>query len=102
MNHYSIYLSQEWEKLELFAAVRNAGATLTGSSACGSGYYVQIDATPEQADYIDRTRYTADQDAYTPDEAWRAWKAGELTVHQMARWQERHGVYFDERGRTLC
>ena len=31
---------------------------------------------------------------------WAAWKAQELTVDQVVTWQQRHGIYFDEKGNT--
>ena len=52
MNSYSLYRETEREKYRMLEIIRKAGATLTGVSACGSGYYIQIDATPEQADAI--------------------------------------------------
>ena len=99
MQAYSIYLSTETEKYDYIRAARAAGATLTGVSGCGPGYYLQIDATPEQIELIERIWYRAEIDAYTAPEAWEAWKAGRLTVGQLATWQERHGVYFDSYGR---
>lgn len=98
MENYNIYLSTETEKYDFIDAARNAGATITGVSGCGAGYYIQIDATPEQADYINRTFYTAETHAYTAAQAWDAWKTGRLTAGQLATWQQRHGVYFDKNG----
>lgn len=102
MNTYSIYLPTETEKYDCIRAAREAGATVTGVSGCGSGYYIQIDATPEQADYIDRTRYTAEIHAYSAQEAWEAWKAGRLTVGQLATWQARHSIFFDSTGAEVA
>jgi shikimate kinase len=99
METYSIYLSTETEKYDYIRAAREAGATLTGVSGCGPGYYIQIDATPAQVEYIEKTWYRAELDALTAPEAWEAWKAGRLTVGQLATWQERHNVYFDQDGR---
>ena len=98
MENYSIYLQTETEKYDFIDAARKAGAIITGVSGCGPGYYIQLDATPEQADYIDRTRYTAEIHAYTAGEACAAWKAGRLTMAQLATWQQRHGVFFDPDG----
>lgn len=52
MNNYSIYLATESEKYNLINLVRAAGATVSGVSGCGTGYYIQIDATPDQANEI--------------------------------------------------
>lgn len=58
MNSYNLYRDTEREKYRVLEIIRKAGATLTGVSACGSGYYIQINATPEQAacinDMIDK------------------------------------------------
>lgn len=100
MSAYSIYLDTETEKYDLIHAARQAGATVTGVSGCGPGYYIQIDATAEQVAYINKTWYNADIHALTAAEAWEAWTAGRLTVGQLATWQERHGIYFDATGRA--
>jgi hypothetical protein len=52
MNSYNLYRETEREKYRMIEIIRKAGATLTGVSACGTGYYIQVDATPEQADTI--------------------------------------------------
>ena len=52
MNNYNIIAGTETQKYNIINIVRKAGAVLTGVSGCGSGYYIQIDATPEQADNI--------------------------------------------------
>lgn len=52
MNNYSIYTETENEKYKILALIRGAGAVVTGVSGCGTGYYIQLDATPEQADAI--------------------------------------------------
>ena len=61
MNSYNLYRETEREKYRMIEIIRKAGATLTGVSACGTGYYIQIDATPEQAarinDMIDKEAY---------------------------------------------
>lgn len=58
MNSYNLYRETEREKYRVLEIIRKAGATLTGVSACGTGYYIQINATPEQAarinDMIDK------------------------------------------------
>lgn len=96
---YSVYLETETEKYDFIQAARQAGATVSGVSGCGRGYYIQIQATPDQADYINRTVYTAEIDRMTAAQVWAAWKAQRLTVGQMATWQQRHGVTFDPEGR---
>jgi hypothetical protein len=97
---YSVYLETETEKYYFIQAARAAGATVAGVSGCGRGYYIQIDATPEQAETINRTAYTAEIDRYTPAQAWAAWKEQRLTVGQMAIYQERHRLRFDHLGRV--
>lgn len=52
MTHYSIYLSTEAEKYSFISIARGAGAIITGVSGCGAGYYIQLDAAPDQADAI--------------------------------------------------
>lgn len=48
MNNYNIYLSTEAEKYNFISTARAAGTIITGVSGCGSGYYIQLNATPEQ------------------------------------------------------
>ena len=52
MNNYNIIAGTETQKYNIINIIREAGAVLTGVSGCGSGYYIQLDATPEQADNI--------------------------------------------------
>ena len=52
MNNYNIYAATESDKYSILAIIREAGATITGVSGCGSGYYIQLDATPTQANAI--------------------------------------------------
>ena len=52
MNNYNIIAGTETQKYNIINIIRQAGAVLTGVSGCGTGYYIQIDATPEQADNI--------------------------------------------------
>lgn len=54
MNNYNIVASTEAEKYKLLNLIRATGATVTGVSGYGSGYYIQLDATPAQADEINR------------------------------------------------
>lgn len=49
MNNYNIIAGTEMDKYNIINIVREAGAVLTGVSACGSSYYIQLDATPAQA-----------------------------------------------------
>lgn len=49
MNAYSLYRATAAEKYDAMRIVRAAGATVTGVSGCGTGYYIQITATSEQA-----------------------------------------------------
>ena len=97
---YSVYLETETEKHYFIQAARQAGASVCGVSGCGSGFYIQIDATADQAETINRTAYTAEIDRYTPAQAWAAWKAQRLTVGQLAIYQERHRIQFDHLGRV--
>ena len=52
MNNYNIVAGTETQKYNIIEIIRKAGAVLTAVSGYGSGYYIQIDATPEQADNI--------------------------------------------------
>lgn len=54
INAYNMYRETEKEKYAAMAIIRKAGAVITGVSGCGTGYYIQLDATPEQASEIDR------------------------------------------------
>lgn len=48
MQNYNIYTPTETEKYKILELIRAAGAIITGISGCGTGYYIQIDATPDQ------------------------------------------------------
>ncbi len=52
MNNYNISAATENEKYKILEVIRAAGAVLTGVSGYGSGYYIQLDATPDQAEQI--------------------------------------------------
>lgn len=54
MKNYNIYVDTEDQKYNTINIIRGTGAILTGVSGCGSGYYIQLDATPSQADEINR------------------------------------------------
>lgn len=92
MNNYNIVASTENDKYSILETARAAGAIITGVSGYGSGYYIQIDATPAQADYINRFLYTDEIHNMTADGIRAAWSAGELTIQQVYTWQQRHGV----------
>lgn len=49
MNNYNITCATAAEKYRIMDLIRAAGAIVTGVSGYGSGYYIQLDATPEQA-----------------------------------------------------
>ena len=52
MTNYNIVANTEEIKYKILDVIRAAGAVLTGVSGYGSGYYIQLDATQEQADQI--------------------------------------------------
>ena len=52
MTHYNIIANSEDQKYNIINIIKKAGAVLTAVSGYGSGYYIQLDATPEQADKI--------------------------------------------------
>lgn len=52
MNNYNITAETETQKYNIINIIREAGAVLTAVSGCGTGYYIQLDATPEQAGNI--------------------------------------------------
>ena len=52
MNNYHIIANTEEDKYKFISIIRAAGAILTGVSGYGNGYYIQIDATTEQAEEI--------------------------------------------------
>lgn len=54
MNAYNLYRATAAEKYEAMRMICAAGATVTGVSGCGTGYYIQLNATAEQASEIDR------------------------------------------------
>lgn len=59
INAYNLYRETATEKYEALAMIRRAGATVTGVSGCGTGYYIQLNATPEQASELDRMIFEA-------------------------------------------
>ena len=48
MNSYNIIVKTEQEKYQVIQDIKAAGAVLTGVSGYYDGYYIQLDATPEQ------------------------------------------------------
>ena len=54
MKNYHIIANTEPEKYKILAIIRAAGATVTGVSGYGSGYYIQMDATAAQAATINK------------------------------------------------
>ena len=52
MNNYNITASSETQKYNIINVIHATGAILTAVSGYGSGYYIQLDATPEQAAQI--------------------------------------------------
>lgn len=54
MNNYNIYLQTENEKYSFMNLARSVGALVTNVSGCGTGFYIQIDATDAQADAINK------------------------------------------------
>ncbi len=52
MHNYNITAATEAEKYNILDIIRAVGATLTGVSGYGSGYYIQLNATPLQVSAI--------------------------------------------------
>ena len=52
MTNYNIIANSEDQKYNIINIIKKAGAILTAVSGYGTGYYIQLDATPEQADKI--------------------------------------------------
>lgn len=52
MPNYHIVAKTASEKYRIIDIIRSQGATLTGVSGYGSGYYIQMDATSLQASAI--------------------------------------------------
>lgn len=52
MQNYNIYVATENEKYNFLELARSNGAKITGVSGCGTGYYIQLQATPAQAHAI--------------------------------------------------
>lgn len=54
MSNYNIVATTATEKYNIIEAIRNSGAVLIGVSGYGSGYYIQLNATEDQADQINK------------------------------------------------
>lgn len=52
MNNYNIIATTETEKYKIMQLIRDAGATVTGVSGYGTGYYIQLTADPLQVQQI--------------------------------------------------
>ena len=52
MHNYNIVAKTESEKYRIIHIIRTQGATLTGVSGYGNGYYIQLNATSLQASAI--------------------------------------------------
>ena len=52
MHNYNITAKTETEKYNIINLIRSTGATVTGVSGYGTGYYIQLNATPLQASAI--------------------------------------------------
>lgn len=55
MQNYNIYLSTEAEKYNFMELARAQGAIIDAVSGCGSGYYIQLRATPFAVHIINET-----------------------------------------------
>lgn len=92
MNNYNIVARTEADKYHIIDVIRAARATVTGVSGYGSSYYIQMDATPAQAAFIDRMLYTSDIHNMSARQVLNAWNVGDITMNQVLIWQQRHGV----------
>ncbi len=54
MHNYNIVARTENEKYKIIAMIRETGAVLTGVSGYGSGYYIQLSATPMQVTALNK------------------------------------------------
>ena len=52
MHNYNIVATSEADKYRIIEVIRSTGATLTGVSGYGKGYYIQLNATSLQASAI--------------------------------------------------
>jgi hypothetical protein len=54
MNNYNITVNTEKEKYEVINQIKSVGAILTGVSGYYDGYYIQLNATPEQVHVLNK------------------------------------------------
>ena len=54
MNNYNIVVNSEQEKYEVINQIKSVGAVLTGVSGYYEGYYIQLNATPEQVHVLNK------------------------------------------------
>lgn len=59
--NYNLYVTTEAEKHTALHTILSEGATLQAVSGCGSGYYIQLKATPAQAQNINNKLSEAKQ-----------------------------------------
>ena len=52
MTNYNIVATTEKEKYRIIEAIRSVGAVLTAVSGYGNGFYIQLNATTDQAERI--------------------------------------------------
>ena len=52
MTNYNIVAKTEEAKYQIIEVIRMSGAVLSGVSAYGLGYYIQLNATEDQAERI--------------------------------------------------
>ena len=95
MKNYHIVAATERDKYLTMDAIRAAGGIITNVSGYGSSYYINFDATEDQADYIDRMTYSSDIHNLDTAGILAAWAAGKVTVFHMLEWQTRHGVILE-------
>jgi hypothetical protein len=55
MKNYNIVAMTEETKYQIIEVIRSSGAILSGVSAYGLGYYIQLNATDDQAERINTT-----------------------------------------------
>lgn len=55
MKNYNIVAMTEETKYQIIEVIRSSGAVLSGVSAYGLGYYIQLNATDDQAERINTT-----------------------------------------------
>ena len=55
MKNYNIVAMTEETKYQIIEVIRSSGAILSGVSAYGLGYYIQLNATDDQAERTNTT-----------------------------------------------